>query len=476
MLMNALDGTIVNVALPAIQRDLHFSQANLTWVVDAFLITFGSFLLLAGRLGDLLGRKRVFLTGVAIFTLSSATCATATNQGVLIAARFVQGLGGAVSSSVIIAIIVTEFTNPLERAKAMSAYVLVAVSGGSIGLLVGGALTEAVNWHWIFIINLPIGAATFILGAMLIANDHGGGERTRIDYTGSLLVTAALMLIIYGIIEAGNVGWGSARTYFPATLGALLLVGFFALEARLRDPIMPFRILRIRSLTGSSLVRAFVATGMFSAFFIGALNLEHVLNYSPLRTGLAFLPATAAVAIMSSGLASRLMTRFGAMQVLIGGMVGVIAGMLLFARAGIHANYWTDLFPAFAVFGVGCGASFLPLLTMAMADVPSGDAGLASGIVNVSMQMGAAVGLAVLTTLAAGRTKGIGSGHSHAAALLSGYHLAYVLAAAGVVVGSAAALVLLADAARRSDAKGAAAAAANQPPDGQTAAFNVVEF
>ena len=311
MFMNALDGSIVNVALPDIQRSLHFTQSGLTWVVDAYLISFGSFLLMAGRLGDLIGRKKVFLAGVTLFTLASIACGSADSQAMLVAARFVQGIGGALSSSVIVAIIVTEFPSPVERAKAMSAYVFVAVGGGSIGLLVGGVLTQALSWHWIFFVNVPIGIATLIL------RPHpGGGERRPRHQTGrrlagSVLVTLSLMVGIYGIVTASSDGWVSAHTLGFLGVAVLLFVSFVVLESRLANPIMPLRILQLRTLTGSSVIRGLLATGMFSTFFIGALYLEHVLGYSPIKTGLAFLPATLGMATMSAGLTARLVNRFG---------------------------------------------------------------------------------------------------------------------------------------------------------------------
>jgi EmrB/QacA subfamily drug resistance transporter len=305
MLMNALDSSIVNVALPSIQRDLHFSPSNLTWVVDAYLIAFGSFLLLAGRLGDLLGRKKVFLSGVALFTTSSVVCALAQNQAMLITARFFQGMGGAISTSVIVAIIVTEFSGAAERAKAMSAYMFVAVGGGSIGLLVGGILTQAVNWHWIFVINVPIGLLTLVLGSMLIKENAGLGVREGLDVTGSLLMTSSLIVGIYAVVKASAYGWTSLHTIGFAVLSFVLMSAFITFESRIERPIMPMRILKLRSLTASSVVRGLTFSSMFAVFFFGALYLEKVLGYAPLQTGIAFLPMTLAMAIMSLGVTSR---------------------------------------------------------------------------------------------------------------------------------------------------------------------------
>src|SRR5947209_10756745 len=294
-LMIVLDVTIVNVALPSIQHDLHFSQANLTWVVNAFLVSFGSLLLLAGRLGDLAGRKRVFLAGLVTFTGASLVCGIAPSQGVLIAARFVQGIGAAAQASVILAIIITDFPEAAERARAMSAYVFVSVAGGSLGLLAGGALTEALSWHWVFFVNLPIGAATFALAQAFIRADRGLGLEHGVDWFGSLLVTASLMSAIYAIIEATSHAWLSSQVLGFAGLAAALMAAFLALEARIPNPILPLRILRLRGLVNASLVRGILVTGMYSTFFLSALYLEHVRHYSALQTGAAFLPWTITV-------------------------------------------------------------------------------------------------------------------------------------------------------------------------------------
>ncbi len=444
MLMNSLDGSIVNVALPSIQRELHFSQANLTWVIDAYLITFGSLLLMAGRLGDLVGRKRVFLGGVALFTASSAVCGFANSQAMLIAGRFVQGAGGALSASVILAIIITEFPKRAERARAMSAYIFVAVGGGAVGLVVGGIISQTINWHWIFFINLPIGVVTFVLGRALIDENVGLGIRNGVDIAGSILVTTALMVGIYAIVTATQYGWLSVHTLGFVAATAAMLAAFVILEGRLKNPIVPLRILRLRSLMGTSVIRGFLATGMFSTFFLGALYLEHVLHYDPLKTGLAFLPVTLVVATLSTGITARLVERFGSMQVLVPGMVAMTAGLLLLAHAGEHAHYLTDVFPSFFLVGLGAGTAFVPLLTIAMAEVPKDDAGLGSGIVNVSQQMAAAVGLAVLSTLATNRTTAlVATGHRVQAALTSGYQLAFVIGAGCVVVGVIVAPLLL---------------------------------
>ena len=343
-LMIVLDVTIVNVALPSIQDDLGFSQGNLTWVVNAFLVTFGSLLLLAGRLGDLAGRKRVFLGGVVTFTVASLLCGIAPTQGVLIAARFLQGVGAAAQASVILAIIITEFPEVADRARAMSAYVFVSVAGGSLGLLAGGLLTEALSWHWVFFVNLPIGVATFALGQALIRADSGLGFRHGVDWLGSLLVTASLMSAIYAIVQTTTHGWLSAPVLEFGALAALLMAAFISVEARVPNPIMPLRILRLPGLVNASLVRGFLVTGMYSTFFLGTLYLEQVRHYSPLETGAAFLPWTITVAVLSQGITARLVARFGPLPVLTSGMASAIAGLLLFSTVGPDTTFFPTIF------------------------------------------------------------------------------------------------------------------------------------
>ncbi len=443
-LMMVLDATIVNVALPSIQSDLHFSQGNLTWVIDGYLITFGGFLLLAGRLGDLIGRKRVFLAGLVLFTTASVLCGIADSQGLLIGARLLQGVGGAVASSVILAIIVTEFPERVDQAKAMGMYAFVSAGGGSIGLLAGGVLTQSLDWHWIFFVNVPIGAVAFVLGRALIVENEGIGLGGGVDWLGSALITLATMAGAFAIVKSTEYGLLSARTLGVGAVSLVLLGAFLTLESRLENPIMPLRVLRLRMLMGSSLVRGLLVTGMFSAFFLGSLYLERVLGYNAIDTGLAFLPLTASIAVMSMGLSAKAAERFGALNSLAGGLASIVAGLLLLSVAGIHASYFPGLFFAFLLIGLGAGASFLPLLTMGMADAPARDAGLASGIINVSVQLFGAIGLAALGTVATDHTKALtASGHSAIAALTGGYHLAYVVAAICVTVGIAAAFLVL---------------------------------
>jgi EmrB/QacA subfamily drug resistance transporter len=443
-LMMVLDATIVNVALPSIQRELHFSQANLTWVIDGYLITFGGFLLLAGRFGDLVGRKRVFLSGLVLFVAASILCGVSGSQTMLIGARLVQGIGGAVASSVILAIIVTEFPERVEQAKAMGMYAFVSAGGGSIGLLAGGALTQSLSWHWIFFVNVPIGAVALLLGWILIEENEGIGLAGGVDVIGSILITLATMLGAFAIVKSSEYGLGSARTLATGGASLALLGAFLAVESRISNPIMPLRILRLRMLMGSSLVRGLLVTGMFSAFFLGALYLERVLGYDAIDTGLAFMPLTIAIAVMSMGVSARAVERFGPVPTLAAGLSGLIVGLLLLAVQGVHASYFPGLFFAFLALGIGAGASFLPLLTMGMADAPARDAGLASGIINVSVQLFGAIGLATLGTVATDHTKALSAaGHPLLAALTGGYHLAYVVASACVGVGVLAAFLVL---------------------------------
>jgi EmrB/QacA subfamily drug resistance transporter len=443
-LMIVLDTTIVNVALPPIQHDLHFTQANLTWIVNAYLITFGSFLLLAGRAGDLIGRKKVFLAGVVVFTVASAFSGLAGDPATLVAARALQGLGGALSAGVIIALIVTGFPKPRERAQAMSVFTFTAAGGGSLGLLAGGVLTQMISWHWVFFINLPIGLGTFLLGWWLIEENEGIGLSRGVDVAGSILVSASMMIGVYAIVTAADQGWMSAHTLGFGGLALLLLAAFIVLEARIENPIMPLRILRLRNLTGASAARATLATGMFTTFFLGALYLQHVKGYSAFGTGLAFLPSTAALALFSLGISARLMRAFGPRAMLIPGLVTIAVALLVLSTADEHAGYFPGIFGGFLLFGIGAGLSFMPMLTILMADVPLADAGVASGVANVTMQVGGAFGLAVLATISGDQTQAlVAQGHSLASALTGGYQLGFAIAAASVAVGLLIAIVVL---------------------------------
>ncbi len=436
MLMNILDQTIVNVALPTIQHDLRFSQASLAWVIDAYLITFAGTLLLAGRLGDLIGRKKVFLVGVALFTAASVACGAADSQILLIVARFVQGLGAALSSSVILAIIVADFPVPRERAKAMSSYIIVAVGGGSLGLLIGGYVTQVLSWHWIFFINIPIGVATFIAGALLIEENVGIGFRAGLDIAGAVTSTAGLMLAVYAIVSSSQYGWASTHTLGFGAAAVVVLAAFLVLESRLATPMMPIRVMRSPGLLSSSLVRGLMVVGMYSTFFIGVLYFQHVLGYDPIRTGLAFLPQTLSVALMSSGLTTRIMDRLQPKLTALIGLMILGGGLTLFITSGVNTAYFPHLFGAVLLVGLGAAMAFTPLLTMALANVPAKDAGIGSGIVNVSQQVSAALSVAVLGTVSASRTATLlASGSSLHTALDGGYRLAFAIALGSVVVG-----------------------------------------
>ena len=452
MLMNALDQTIVNVALPTIQRELHFSQASLAWLIDAYLITFGGFLLVAGRLGDLVGRKKVFLFGVGLFTASSLVCGFAPNQGILIGARFVQGIGAALSSSVALAIIVAEFPRPTERARAMSVYIVTAVGGGSLGLLVGGLFTQALSWHWIFFINVPIGLAAMAAGVFLIEENVGTGIRQGVDVWGGLLSTAGLMLLIYAIVSSSRYGWVSVHTaeFGVAAVAVLVLFGF--LERRLANPMMPFRIFRAKGLVSTSIVRMFMAPGLFGTFFIGALLLQRVLGYDAIRTGLAFLPQSLTIGILSLGVVGLVMRRIPPKWVALAGLCLVCAGLTLFSLAGPHTAYFPHLFFAFLMTGTGACTAFTPLITLAVADVPKDDAGLGSGVVNVTQQVAAAIAVAVLGTAATNRTATLAHGGApDTAALLGGYRFAFALAVGSVAIAIVSGLFVLPSGRPRAD-------------------------
>ena len=386
----------------------------------------------------------MFLAGVVTFTVASLLCGVAPTEEALIGARLLQGIGAAAQASVILAIIVTEFPAAAERGRAMSAYVFVSVAGGSLGLLAGGLLTEALSWHWVFFVNLPIGAATFALGRALIRTDSGLGLERGVDWLGSLLVTASLMSAIYAIVEATSYGWISPQVLGVGGLAAVLMAAFIALEARIENPIMPLRILRLRGLVNASLVRGLLVTGMYSTFFLATLYLEHVRHYSALQTGAAFLPWTITVAVLSQGITARLVARFGPLPVLTAGMASAAVGLLLFATVGPDTAFFPTIFLASFAIGLGIGNAFMPLLTLAMADVPAADAGLGSGITNVVQQISGALGLAVLSTVAANHTKGLRSdGDGLTSSLIGGYQLAFFAGAATIGAGIVLAFVLL---------------------------------
>src|SRR4051795_2338649 len=440
VLMIVLDVTVVNVALPSIQEDLGFSSSGLAWVVNAYLIAFGGLLLLAGRLGDLTSRRDVFLLGLAVFTASSIVCGVATSQEMLVGARFVQGVGGAMTSAVILGMIVTMFPAPAEQAKAIGVFAFVASAGGSIGLLAGGVLTDAINWHWIFFINVPIGAVTAALATRLLPRDKGAGLSSGADVVGALLITGALMLLVYTMVKpAAEDGWGSTTTLALGAVAVAMLAAFVVREATAATPLVPLGIFRSRNITGANLVQILSVAGMFGMFFMGTLYLQRVLHYSPLQIGFAFLPATITMGALSIGYTDKLIMRFGARNVLVPGLMLICAGLAWFTQISADGTYFVDVFPAMAVFGVGAGTAFPALMTLAMSGVEPQEAGLASGLVNTTAQVGGALGLAVLATLSATRTETLtGQGKPLAEALVGGYQLAFVvglgLALAAVVV------------------------------------------
>jgi EmrB/QacA subfamily drug resistance transporter len=444
MLMIVLDATIVNVALPSIQSDLDFSQASLAWVVNAYLIAFGGLLLLSGRLGDLIGRRRIFMIGLAVFTVASLLCAVAQSQQVLIGARFVQGAGGAMTSAVILGMIVTMFPEPREQAKAIGVFSFVASSGGSIGLLLGGVLTEAINWHWIFFVNLPIGVATALLALRWVARDDGIGLGQGADVLGAALVSGALMLGVYTILEAGDQGWGSAHTLGFGAASLALLAAFIARQRAAANPLVPLGVFRSRNLAGANIVQALFVSGMFGTFFLGALYLQRVLGYDALEVGLAFLPVTVFIGFLSLGYAERLNMRFGPKATLLPGLVLSAVALVLFAQAPVNGSYIRDLLPVMVLLGIGAGLSFPALAMLAMSSVRPSEAGLASGLVNTSLQVGGALGLAVLATLATERAGSLrAGGDSVASALTGGYNLAFLIGAGLAVAALGVAVTML---------------------------------
>src|SRR3954454_4978325 len=444
MLMIVLDATIVNAALPTIQRDLGFSQNDLAWVVNAYLIAFGGLLLLAGRIGDLIGQRRIFLIGLGVFTGVSLICALSQSQGLLIGARFVQGVGGALTSAVIHGMIVTMFPEPREQAKAIGIYTFVAVAGGSIGLLLGGVLTETINWHWIFFVNIPIGIVTGLLATRLVPDREGLGLAAGADLPGAALLTGGLMLGVYTILGVDEEGWGSTQTLALGAVSIGLLVTFVARQARVANPLMPLRLFRSRNVSGANLVQALLVVGMFGMFFLGALYMQQILGYTALQVGLAYLPMTVVMGTMSFRITGQLNLRYGPQATLIPAMLFIVAGLILLARTPVDATYAVDLLPAMILIGLGAGLGFPSLMTLAMSGATASDSGLASGLVNASVQVGGAIGLAVLAALATQRTDArLADGDSAAAALNSVYHLAYLVGAGLVLVAVAVAVIVL---------------------------------
>ncbi len=441
-LMIVLDVTIVGVALPSIREDLGFSQSSLAWVANAYLLTFGGFLLLAGRLGDLFGHRRLFLIGIALFTLASFGAGLAVSQAQLVAFRAVQGLGGAIASAAALSLIVTLFTEPTERAKAMGVFGFVAAGGGTIGVLLGGILTSALNWHWIFLVNVPIGVAVLVLARLVLPGTQVAPESRRLDVAGAITVTASLMLAVNAIVNGNEVGWTSTRTLGLLAAGGVLLGLFLVIEARTSAPLVPLGLFRLRNVSTANVVGVLWAAAMFAWFFLSALYLQLVLGYSPLQVGLAFLPANLIMAMLSLGLSARLVMRFGIRAPVAAGLLLAAAGLALFARAPVDGTFIVDVLPSMILLGLGAGMALNPVLLAAMSDVESSEAGLASGVVNTSFMMGGALGLAILASLAAARSDSLlASGADQLTALAGGYHSAFfvgaLFAAGAAVLGAA---------------------------------------
>ncbi|HSB38979.1 MAG TPA: DHA2 family efflux MFS transporter permease subunit [Gaiellaceae bacterium] len=441
-LMIVLDATIVNVALPSIRADLGFTEESLAWVVNAYLLTFGGFLLLGGRLGDLFGHRRLFLGGIALFTVASLACGLSTTQGLLIAARSVQGLGGAVVSAVALSLLMVLFQEPAERTKAMGFFGFVMAGGGSIGVLLGGVLTDTLSWHWIFLVNIPVGITVFALSLPLLPGDRAAAEsRGRVDVAGAVTVTAALMLAVYAIVNGNGNGWLSAETLGLLAAAVVVFAIFLTVESRVAAPLVPLGLFRRRNLSVANGVGVLWAAGMFAWFFFAAQYLGLVLGYDPLHVGLAFLPANVIMGAFSLGLSARLVMRFGTRIPIGVGMGLVTLGLLLFARAPVDASFWVDVLPAMIVLGVGVGMAMNPVLMAAMSDVEPSESGLASGVVNTGFMMGGALGLAVLASLAAWKT----GGETTATALSAGYQLAFVVGGVFAALAAGLAVALLRD-------------------------------
>ncbi len=444
LLMIVLDTTIVNVALPSIRGSLHFSQTSLAWVVNAYMLTFGGFLLLGGRLGDHFGHRRLFIGGIMLFTLASLACGVSTTQGILVAARAVQGFGGAIVSAVSLSLIVSLFVEPADRVKAMGVFGFVAAGGGTLGVLLGGVLTDLLTWHWIFLVNVPIGIVVCLLSTRVLPVSRASEAGGRLDAAGAVVVTAGLMLAVYAIVNGNQVGWLSGRTVGLLAASAVLLVAFLVVESRVRSPLMPLGLFRRRNLATANAVGVLWAAAMFAWFFLTALYLQLVLGYTPLQVGLAFLPANLIMAALSLGLSAKLVMRFGIKPPLVGGLSLAAVGLALLARAPVHGHYLVNLLPSMILLGFGAGTAFNPLLMAAMGDVEQSEAGLASGIVNTSFMMGGALGLAILASVAASRTNHLLVAESpHLAALVGGYRVAFMIGAAFAVLAAGLAAQIL---------------------------------
>lgn len=426
-LMEVLDSTIVNVALPSIRTDLHFSAASLAWVVNAYLLTFGGFLLLGGRLGDLFGQRKLFLIGIILFTTASLWCGLAQSQEVLIIARAIQGIGGAITAAVSLSLVMNLFTKPDERAKAMGYFGFIAAGGGSVGVLLGGFLTNSFNWHWNFLVNIPIGIAVIFLSLKLLPNTRTEVTPRNLDVAGAVTVTLSLLLAVYAIVNGNQAGWTSFQTLGLLGAAAVLMAMFLAIEARVRAPLMPLTLFKSRNVSVANIISVLWAAAMFAWFFLSALYLQLVLGYNPLQVGLAFLPANIIMAAFSFGLSAKLVMRFGIKKPLAFGLFLAAIGLGLFVRSPVKGNFIVDVLPNMLILGLGAGMAFNPVLLAAMNDVKQSESGLASGIINTSFMMGGALGLAVLASIAASRTSSTLAAHTdRLTALNSGYHAAFL--------------------------------------------------
>jgi EmrB/QacA subfamily drug resistance transporter len=450
-LMIVLDTTIINVALPSIRADLGFTPASLAWVMNSYMLTFGGFLLLAGRMGDVFGHRRMFLLGLVVFTAASLICGVAGSPGSLVGARAVQGLGGAAVSVISLSLIVTMFTTVAERAKAMGIIGFVIAAGGCLGVVLGGILTGAFGWHWVFLVNVPLGAAVIAMCWVLVPARSGSSYFRRLDVAGAVTVTVALLIIVYAIMDGNDAGWNSVWTIGRLVVAAVLLGLFFRVEARAPYPLMPLALLRLRSVVAANFVSVLCAAGLFAWFFLTALYLELVLGYSPLEVGLAFLPENLIMGVFSLGLSERIVLRCGTRLPATLGMLLVAASLVVLAHAGVGGSFLADVLPAMVLLGMGMGIALNPILLAAVSEVSPAETGLASGMVNTSFMMGGAVGLAGLASLADAHTRGLlAGGAGPQTALTGGYHPAFLLAA-GLAVAAAGISMLLRPAPSRVD-------------------------
>ena len=437
VLMIVLDTTVVVVAMPTIQADLAFSGTTLTWVLNAYLLTFGGFLLLGGRLGDLYGSRRWFLIGLALFTAASLACGLSGSPVALVAARAVQGLGGAVVTAVALSLIVNLFTEPAERAQAMGIYGFVCAAGGSIGEVLGGFLTSWLGWESVFLINLPIGVAVYVSCVKLLPADTPAAGPRRLDLAGALTVTAGLMLAVYAIVDGNAAGWTSLQTQGLLAAAAILLAAFLVIETRVAAPLMPLRLFRLRNLSIANIVGVLWAAGMFGWFVISALYMQHILGYEPFQVGLAFLPADLIMAVFSAGVSAKLVMRYGIRGPLWVGLLIAAIGLAWLARAPLDGSFMVDVLPSMVLLGIGAGMAFNPVLLAAMNDADPHESGLASGVVNTSFMMGGAVGLAILASLSDARTRSLAeAGVEGLAALNGGYQFTFLLGAALTAAGA----------------------------------------